>query len=179
MQFDQRLAGRIGDGEGALELALARSTRHLQHQVLPGLERYRALGAQPQAADGGREHAGLGEHGVEVLERQVTRIGVFVDLGFDDEVGCGSGAAGEDLAFVALEIHEGEAGSVAMVVLTFEYLHLAGATHAVAAGVRQPDTGAQAGVEHGLALARGHALAEWLDGDLYAHVSVRLSSTSP
>ncbi len=152
----RRMCSSIRSSCGALAIEKARvalDAGHLQHQVLAGLERSRLGGAQPEPADRRRQHAGLDQLGVEVLQRQELRIGVFVDLGLDHQVGLRRGAAGEDLAFVALEVHQREVGGLAVLALAFEHLHLAGAADAVAAGVRQPDAGAQAGVQHGLAVA--------------------------
>ena len=61
------------------------------------------------------------------------------------------GAAGEALALVTFEVHEREAGGLAVLHLAVENVHLAGGAQAVTAGVGQVDAGAQGGVEDGLA----------------------------
>lgn len=61
-----------------------------------------------------------------------------------------------------------------MVDLHVHHLHLAGGTQAVAAGVGQPDAGAQGGIQHGLALFDFDGLAQGLDGQFVTPRNISL-----
>ena len=50
-----------------------------------------------------------------------------------------------------------------MIDLAFQHCDLAGAAQPVTAGMRQPDAGAQAGVENGLPFLHRHCLPDRLD----------------
>ena len=70
----------------------------------------------------------------------------------------GTARAGERLAFQALAVHQREGRCGAVIDLALEHVDLAGAAQAVAAGMGQPDAGAQAGFENGLAILNRHQL---------------------
>ncbi|MCY1533159.1 hypothetical protein D9M68_684720 [compost metagenome] len=84
VQFDQFVAGLAGERERARLVA----ARHLQVQVLAGLERgaLAVPGLQPDAEDSRRQRA-RGHHlGAVVGQRQAFGIGVFLDISLDHQV---------------------------------------------------------------------------------------------
>jgi hypothetical protein len=106
----------------------------------------------PHALDRRRQVLDAADRAFVVAHRQVARVGLFFDLGFDRHVRLQRGTAGQAQAFVALVVHQREAAGFAVIDLAVADLRLAGRAQAVAAGVRQVDAGAQRGVEDGLAV---------------------------
>ena len=139
--------------------------RHLELQVLPGVEGHRPVELDDQAAGVPRDVLERHDGADVVLDRMHLDVLVDVDVGLDDDVGARLGAAGEQLALVALEVHERERARVTVVDVAVEHLALARRARAVGARVRQPDAVAEAGVEDGLVLAALDLTTEWLDGD--------------
>ncbi len=157
--------GRAGDGEGAA----ADVTGQDQVNVLPGLEAHAGIELDPHPLDGRGKAFDACHHAVKIPHRQVLGVRVLVDLGLDDQIALGGGTAGQALLLVPLEIHEGKAGSLAMLHLAVRHLNLAGGAQAMAAGMGQVDTGAQGRVEDGLPLFDFDGLAEGLNGQRIAH----------
>ncbi|MPM30199.1 hypothetical protein SDC9_76747 [bioreactor metagenome] len=137
--------------------------------VLAGVEADLAVQLDPQPLDLVGDVGELDDRAGEVLHREDLQLLLDVDVGLDRHVALRAGAAGEGLALLALEVHQREARGGAVVDLAVEDLHLAGRTGAVGAGVRQPHTGPQAGLEDGLVVGDLDLAAERFNGDGVAH----------
>jgi hypothetical protein len=103
---------RAGDGK-CPRLAVDRG--HFHVEVLAGLELQRPVQLDPDAADGRRQRFDPDHLARVVLDRQVRRIGIVLDLGFDHHIGFEPGAAGQALALLALEIHQREGRCLAVI----------------------------------------------------------------
>src|SRR5699024_9619576 len=101
----------------------------------------------------------------EVLYRVDLHVLVDVEVGLDRHVLARHGAAGEELPFVPLEVHQGEAARLTQVHLAVEFVDLAGRAGAVGTAVWQPHPGAQTGIEDRLVLGALDLAADGFDGD--------------
>ena len=180
LQFDVIGVGRgVGDREGARGL----DAGQLHHHVLARLEVDAvAVKRDPHAFDVVGEVIESDHLALEVVDRDPPGVGILLDVGLDRDVRLQRRRAGEHEAVVALEIHQGEARRLAMVDLAVQNLRLARPAQAMAAGVRQVDARAQAGVEDRLAFGDVDRVAERFDGEMMRHLALRLrrfSSPSP
>jgi hypothetical protein len=110
----------------------------------PAWKSDRLVELDEDALDGGRQVLDARHRAGEVAHRDRSASGsssISASITTSDS---SRGAAGQRLALLALEVHQRKGGGLAVVDLAVEHLHLAGGAQAVAAGVRQPDAGAQA-----------------------------------
>ena len=162
LQLDAaRLPGRVRHRVGPGDVR----PRNVDRHVLPGVERHLVVEVDHEPAglpgDVVEHHHGADE----VLHRVVDHALLEVDVRLDRDVGARGGDAGQRLALVALELHEGEVRGVVVLDVAVEHLHLAGAAGAVRAGVREPHPGTQTGVEYRLVRPALDLPAERLDRD--------------
>ena len=115
--------------------------------VLAGVERHLVVEVDHEPAGLPGDVLERDQGAGEVLHRVVDHTLLEIDVGLDRDVGFRGGDAGQRLALVALELHQGEVRGVVVLDVAVEHLHLAGAAGAVRAGVREPHPGTQAGVE--------------------------------
>jgi hypothetical protein len=146
------LGGRVGHRIGPVDGRLAVPRGHHDPHVLAGVERQVPVDLDDHPLGVGGDVLDPRHGAGEVAHRDGLGVGLLVDLGLDGHVRLEARATGQGLALVALEVHQREAGGLAVIDLAVEHLHLAGGAQAVAAGVGQPDPRAQGGVEDGLAL---------------------------
>jgi hypothetical protein len=99
-----------------------------------------------------------------VLDRIHLEVLIDVDLGLDRHITARARAARQGLALVALDVQEGKAARVPVVDVAVEHITHAAGAGAVGVGVRQPDPGAQAGVEDRLVIAADDLATQRLDG---------------
>jgi len=168
------LARRVGQGKGAGAVDAGQR----QVDVLPGLEGHRPVQFDMQTLDRRREIDQGGDRATVVFHRVAEEIRVGLDIGLDHHVGLRQGATGQNLALVALDVHQGERRGRADIHFAFEHLHLAGGAGAVATGERQPYALAQRGLQDGLAFLYFDHFAGGFDGDVVCH-GTPLSCTNP
>ncbi len=143
--------------------------------VLAGLEVDRLVEFNEDGLDGRGQRNDSRNGAGEIAHRDRFGIRLFVDFGFDGHITLQAGAAGERLALVTFEVHQCKAGGIAVVDFAIGDNHLAGGTQAVAAGVGQPDAGAQCSVENRLVVLDFDRLADRFNGQFVTHGSCPFS----
>ena len=156
VQLNQITCGRtVGQRERTrFELA------HTQVDVLTRLELHWFVQFDPNAFDGRREVLNALNHTGKVINRQVQRIGVFVNIRLDHHIGLERGAASQTFLLLTLVVHQGEIRGLTMIHLTIDDLHFAGGAQAVTAGMRQINTFAQSRVQYRLSFINVNGAAD-------------------
>ena len=170
VQFDDIfLGGRVGQGKGPGNIHAG----NIQVQVLAGLK-FNAVTRhlQPYTFNGRGQIFDPDNLAGVIFDRQVLRVFFFLNIRLYDDIRYECCTTGQGLAFVPLYVHQRKRGGFIVLDLAFQHIYLTGAAYAVIARIRQPDPGAQRGIQQFLIVFNLYRLTQRFYGCLVGHTPV-------